>query len=305
MMRLRLSVTAIGPPAALSSAGLLLAGLLLAGLLLAGLLLAGLLLTGGAVARDLPPREPLDPELKRLESLFIKHYLSGNALKGEPYVRALFEQAQRQTPPDRAAYATELMVLSLIAQNRLAEVAPLYEAMLGFLAKRLGPLHPDIPRLHRNMATFLASVGRPDLAEPHYRAATALLRQILGEQDPDFIRVLLEQAVNLEIIGRHKQAEQMYRQSIGVIEQHFGRESELAGMAWERVALFYEARGRRQDAERAWRRSKEVVVKLTGATIVPGSGTPRQPGRLAPPGAATPTGRALPAVPLPKPTPPG
>lgn len=238
--------------------------------------------------------DPLDPDLKRLESKFLERYLAGKALQGEPYVRELFEKAQRQDPPDRAAYATELMALSLIAQHRLAEVPPLYEAMLGFLRDRLGQLHPDIPRLHLRLANFLASVGRPDAAEPHFRAASALLRQILGEQDPDYARVLLERAANLEILGQPREAEQLYRQTISIIERHFGKETELAGMAWERLALFYDTHGRSEDALKAWGRSKEILATLTGGQFVRSNG-PEAAGQ------ASPGRRPIPSIPARKP----
>jgi len=237
---------------------------------------------------------PVDPELKRLEGQFLERYLTGKALEGEPYVRELFEKAQRQDPPDRAAYATELMALSLIAQHRLAEVPPLYEAMLGFLRERLGQLHPDIPRLHLRLANFLASVGRPDAAEPHFRAASALLRQILGEQDPDYARVLLERAANLEILGQPREAEQLYRQTISIIERHFGKETELAGMAWERLAMFYDTNGRPDDALKAWGRSKEILAALTGGQFVRADGPKAT-------NAAAPGPRPLPSIPERKP----
>ena len=207
-------------------------------------------------------------QLRDLEKTFLEHHVKGDFLVAEEIARDLFVRAQQQEPPLRAAYATELMALSLIALNRQAEIPSLYESMLKALRQRLGLTHPDIPRLHYNLARFFNISQQTSAAEPHYRATVTLLRQILGEKDPDYARIVMEQAGNLEESGKFMQAESLFREVIAILASHFGNQSAPAGMAWERLALFYEARGRKRDAFEAWRHSKEIVAKLTGAKIV-------------------------------------
>ncbi|HVK64205.1 MAG TPA: CHAT domain-containing tetratricopeptide repeat protein [Polyangium sp.] len=119
--------------------------------------------------------------------------------------------------------------------GRYDKAAAQYNRALPLAARVHGTNHPDVGRLHHNIAVFLTGSDQKDLAEEHYRNAEAILTRTLGPRHPDLATVYSDWAL-LRSRSGWRQAAELYEKALDIEEQWL--ENALVGGTEEDKTLY-------------------------------------------------------------------
>ncbi|MDI1428302.1 CHAT domain-containing tetratricopeptide repeat protein [Polyangium sorediatum] len=119
--------------------------------------------------------------------------------------------------------------------GRYDKAADQFNRALPLAARVHGTNHPDVGRLHHNIAVFLTGSNQKDLAAEHYRNAEAILTRTLGPRHPDLATVYSDWAL-LWARSDWKQAAGLYEKALDIEEQWL--ESALVGGTEEDKTLY-------------------------------------------------------------------
>ncbi|MBC8074147.1 MAG: serine/threonine protein kinase [Deltaproteobacteria bacterium] len=124
---------------------------------------------------------------------------------------------------------------ALFAQGQRGEALRLFEAAIVQRRNTLGASHPDVAKLHHNVAVSLASMGDHILAVPEYERALELLVEASGHDSVQIAPVLSGLSSSLLALGRIEPARKAATHAMKVQERlpqiHEYRHSGLAALA--------------------------------------------------------------------------
>ncbi|GIW86493.1 MAG: hypothetical protein KatS3mg108_0817 [Isosphaeraceae bacterium] len=170
----------------------------------------------------------------------------------------------------------------LLVTGREQEAATAYERADALL-ESLSHIYSDEPRflnersvlLHAR-ADLLATLGRPDRAEPLYRRAIALRTELVDRDDLPLYRVNLAEsrlalALTLQLLGRVREADQELNRLQPLLEAHVSDEPAFVHLKLGLARLYLQratnahATGRRTEAIRGYRTTLETLQSYAAA----------------------------------------
>ncbi len=104
-------------------------------------------------------------------------------------------------------------------QQQLAEARELFLAALNERVQWLGENHPEVAKMHNNLARLLHDMGDYAEAQNHYRDALRILRGGLGEAHPFIARAMYNLANTLLAEGSLEEAHAVCREALDMRRQ--------------------------------------------------------------------------------------
>ena len=161
----------------------------------------------------------------------------------------LADAGVRPKAPEYSSYGLVNLAELYRAQDKYAEVEPLYERALAILEKALGSDHPVVANALFDLAVLYDEQGKYEEAEPLYRRALDVHEKALGPDHPDVALVLYGLARLINRQRRFEEAEPFYVRALAI-------ENDLADL------LFNE--GNHAEAEAVYNRVWETTEDVFG-----------------------------------------
>ncbi|MFM1899807.1 MAG: hypothetical protein RLZZ216_383 [Cyanobacteriota bacterium] len=190
-----------------------------------------------------------------------------SALLTSTGLRPVGHLAQRQpVPRSGVPQLQELLHLAaaLEAKGDTAQVVRLWQQILAFREKQLGPEHLDIATSLNKLALLYRAEGRYEEAEPLYRRSLAIREKALGPGHPNTATILNNLGRLIESQGRYGEAESLYKRTLAIYENVLGPWHTSTAISLNNLAALYDSQGRKNEAERLYKRAIAIKERVLG-----------------------------------------
>jgi tetratricopeptide (TPR) repeat protein len=167
-----------------------------------------------------------------------------------------------QTPAQVWEWIDEANALEAKGAN--GKAAALWEKVLAWRQKALGPDHPDTATSLTNLGLLYVKERAFARAEPLLVRALAIRTRILGPDDPLTALSLNNLAWLSFNQGRYAKAEPLYRRALAIAEKALGPEHPGLALGLTNLGLLYNAQGAYAKAEAVYRRALAIREKALG-----------------------------------------
>ncbi|MBD2717777.1 CHAT domain-containing protein [Synechococcus sp. FACHB-909] len=167
-----------------------------------------------------------------------------------------------QTPAQVWEWIDEANALEAKGAN--GKAAALWEKVLAWRQKALGPDHPDTATSLSNLGLLYVRERAFARAEPLLARALAIRIRILGPDDPLTALSLNNLAWLSFNQGRYANAETLYRRALAIAEKALGPEHPGLALGLTNLGLLYNAQGAYAKADAVYRRALAIREKALG-----------------------------------------
>ncbi len=167
-----------------------------------------------------------------------------------------------QTPAQVWEWIDEANALEAKGAN--GKAAALWEKVLAWRQKALGPDHPDTATSLTNLGLLYVKERAFARAERLLVRALAIRTRILGPDDPLTALSLNNLAWLSFNQGRYAKAEPLYRRALAIAEKALGPEHPGLALGLTNLGLLYNAQGAYAKAEAVYRRALAIREKALG-----------------------------------------
>ena len=152
------------------------------------------------------------------------HQAMGDFASAEKFYLRSVEAYEKQADQTRIAYALMGLgaVYSNLGQFEKAEAAE--QRALGIFQQALGPEHPTIGNVFKNIAGLKVNEGELAKAEEYYRQALGILQKKLGEDNPDVAEALDGLGALYSREAEYAKAEPLLQKALAIREKALGPE---------------------------------------------------------------------------------
>jgi CHAT domain-containing protein/Tfp pilus assembly protein PilF len=173
---------------------------------------------------------------------------------------------QQPVPRSGDPQLQELLHLAaaLEAKGDTAQVVRVWQQILAFSEKQLGPEHLDIATSLNKLALLYRAEGRYEEAEPLYRRSLAIREKVLGPGHPDTATILNNLGRLIESQGRYGEAESLYKRTLAIYENVLGPWHTSTAISLNNLASLYGSQGRKNEAERLYKRAIAIKERVLG-----------------------------------------
>ncbi len=150
------------------------------------------------------------------------------------------------------------------AQGHNAEAETLYQRALAIDEKTLGPQHPSVALVLRNLANLSREQDHYTEAEGLFRRALAINETALGSSHPETVATLNNLAGLYVFEGKHRDAEALYQRGLAAWQKAFGPDNPDIANFLQNLAFVDEAQGKHAEAEAGFQRALAIRQKALG-----------------------------------------
>ncbi len=180
----------------------------------------------------------------------------------QPWLAQPLGERYPQTPAQVWEWIDEANALEAKGAN--GKAAALWEKVLAWRQKALGPDHPDTATSLTNLGLLYVRERAFARAEPLLARALAIRTRILGPDDPLTALSLNNLAWLLFNQGRYAKAEPLYRRALAIAEKALGPEHPGLALGLTNLGLLYNAQGAYAKADAVYRRALAIREKALG-----------------------------------------
>ncbi|MFM7514792.1 MAG: CHAT domain-containing tetratricopeptide repeat protein [Cyanobium sp.] len=175
--------------------------------------------------------------------------------------------AQQQPVPrsgDPQLQALLRLAAAFEAKGDTAETVRLWQQILAFRERQLGPDHLDTATSLNKLALLYRAEGRYEEAELLYSRSLAIRKKVLGPSHPDTATILNNLGRLRESQGRYGEAEYLYKRTLAIYESALGPWHASTAISLNNLAALYDSQGRKTEAEQLYIRSIAIKERVLG-----------------------------------------
>jgi tetratricopeptide (TPR) repeat protein len=177
-------------------------------------------------------------------------------------------EAQGETPESVAIEELFVATSSAAVELELGQHAAArtdLEHALAVAEEHLGPLHPEVARVHNELGNAAMGQNRLDDAREHYQISLELWAASEGERAPTLVPALTNLGNVADMQGRIDEARTYYEQALGLAEDLFGRDHVEVAFVLVNLGELHEHAGELGLARQRYARALELRERVLGA----------------------------------------
>jgi tetratricopeptide (TPR) repeat protein len=150
------------------------------------------------------------------------------------------------------------------SQGAYGKAAQLWEQILGWSEKALGPDHSATATFLNNLAGLYYLQGAYAKAEPLFKRALAIREKVLGPDHPDTATFLNNLAELYYLQGAYTEAEPLFKRALAIYEKKLGPDHPNTATSLNNLAALYVNQSAYAKAEPLLKRALAIYEKALG-----------------------------------------
>ncbi|HEV8237740.1 MAG TPA: serine/threonine-protein kinase [Thermoanaerobaculia bacterium] len=170
----------------------------------------------------------------------------------------------RGASDDMVVHALSNLAVLYRDEGKLDQAAVLFEEMIAWQEKTLGPEHSDVIANVNNVADLYRMVGRYAKAEALFQRALAVNIKVMGPEHPRVATTLSNLAMVYRLEGKYRQAEDFARRGLALDAKLQGEHSPDFATSLNNLAMILREEGRYDEAEPMFQQALVTRRKVLG-----------------------------------------